>query len=104
MSGDEKIIKCWRYGNGTAFSMRNNIFGGLGALDSDSDSDSDPAPAAAAAPSDQGMGSIVCNIEGAAPFRHFMVSFDDQNIKKTNSNTSGLILAAGDQARMQVSP
>ena len=107
MSGDEKIIKCWRYGNGTAFSMKNNVFGGFGALDSDSDSDSEnPAGSHNAGNTkqnaDEGMGSILCNIEGAAPFRHFMVSYDDQNIAKTDTPNSGLLLCAGEQARMQV--
>eukprot|EP00520_Triparma_pacifica_P018373 CAMPEP_0118632730 /NCGR_PEP_ID=MMETSP0785-20121206/606_1 /TAXON_ID=91992 /ORGANISM="Bolidomonas pacifica, Strain CCMP 1866" /LENGTH=592 /DNA_ID=CAMNT_0006523531 /DNA_START=200 /DNA_END=1975 /DNA_ORIENTATION=+ len=106
MSGDARIIKAWRYGNGTAFSMKNNIFGGLGALGDDDEEDEveDGGVGGASEPSannEHGMGSILCNIEGSAPFRHFMVSYDDQNVNPTKSPCSGLVLAAGDQSRMQ---
>lgn len=99
MSGDEKIIKCWRYGNESSFNMKNNIFGGFGGID-DEDDNFGVGGGRGGGRDDKGMGSIVCNIEGSAPFRHFEVSHDEI-MDGSDPLRSGLILAAGDQSRVQ---
>ena len=82
LSGDAKLVKVWR-------SKPSAISSAYG-----TDGYSDISGGA----SETSMGSIVANIEGTANFTNFIVAGDE---KDSSGNTSGLILCAGEQAKMQ---
>eukprot|EP00979_Chaetoceros_neogracilis_P009019 scaffold2034_cov270-Chaetoceros_neogracile.AAC.1 len=85
LSGDPKLVKVWRskpsavmasYGTDSYSNVAGNEDG----------------------KSSSAMGSIVANIEGTANFTNFIVGGDT---KDPSGNTSGLVLCAGEQAKMQ---
>jgi len=85
LSGDPKLVKVWR-------SKPSAVMASYG-----TDSYSDMA-GSADGKSSSAMGSIVANIEGTSNFTNFIVGGDE---KDPSGNTSGLVLCAGEQAKMQ---
>jgi len=86
LSGDAKLVKVWR-------SKPSSVMSSYG-TDSYNDIDTPGSEKNASS----AMGSIVANIEGTANFTHFIVAGDE---KDPSGNSSGVVLCAGEQAKMQ---
>lgn len=82
LSADSKLVKVWR----SKPSAISSSYGTDGYSD------------ASGTNNDSSIGSIVANIEGTSNFSHFIVSGDE---KDPSGNSSGLVLCAGEQAKMQ---
>ena len=82
LSADQKLVKVWR----SKPSAVSSSYGTDGYSD------------ISGGDSDTSMGSIVANIEGTSNFTNFIVSGDE---KDPSGNSSGLVLCAGEQAKMQ---
>jgi len=81
LSMDEKVIKVWRgAGGGGSSTFADDDEIGVGAVGGG------------------GVGSLICNIPAASPFTHFSLSGDTAD---PSGKSCGLVLAAGEQSRVQ---
>ena len=82
LSGDPKLVKVWRSRpSAVSSSYGTDIYSEIPDANENTS-----------------MGSIVANIEGTSNFTNFIVSGDE---KDSSGNASGLVLCAGEQAKMQ---
>lgn len=95
LSADPKLVKVWR----TKPSALSSSF------EHDYDVDmrvhgnqNGSGSGSGSGTSNMGMGSIVANIEGTANFTNFILGGDERD---PTGNTSGLVLCAGEQPKMQ---
>eukprot|EP00559_Dactyliosolen_fragilissimus_P002418 CAMPEP_0184864204 /NCGR_PEP_ID=MMETSP0580-20130426/14089_1 /TAXON_ID=1118495 /ORGANISM="Dactyliosolen fragilissimus" /LENGTH=880 /DNA_ID=CAMNT_0027362891 /DNA_START=49 /DNA_END=2688 /DNA_ORIENTATION=+ len=99
LSADSKLIKAWRYrpnsnntSDITANHTNNIITPHASSLSKPSSSSSSSST------TNSNLGSILVNIEGSANINHFVVMGDESD---PTGNSSGLILCAGEQPKIQ---